>query len=78
MIGDYLVVATVFGIVVSYVSIIHHFWLRDAFEEEAQPSATAKEEGPGGNATPIAAPHRESRGLSRPGILSESSHEPTA
>lgn len=30
MIGDYLVVALVFGIAVSFVAIIHHFWLRDA------------------------------------------------
>jgi hypothetical protein len=34
MIGDYLVVALVFGIAVSFVAIIHHFWLRDAFKEE--------------------------------------------
>ena len=37
MIGDYLVVALVFGIAVSYVAIIHHFWLRDAFKEETPP-----------------------------------------
>jgi hypothetical protein len=35
MIGDYLVVALVFGIAASYVAIIHHFWLRNAFKEEA-------------------------------------------
>ena len=45
MIGDYLVVALVFGIVVSYVAIIHHFWLRDAFKEEAPLNVSAKREG---------------------------------
>lgn len=34
MIGDYLVVALVFGIAGSFVFILHHFWLRDAFKEE--------------------------------------------
>lgn len=34
MIGDYIVVAFVFAIALSFVAIIHHFWLRDAFREE--------------------------------------------
>ena len=34
MIGDYIVVAFVFAIGLSFVGIIHHFWLRDAFREE--------------------------------------------
>ena len=34
MIGDYIVVAFVFAIALSFVAIIHHFWLRDAFKEE--------------------------------------------
>lgn len=65
MIGDYLVVALVFGITVSFVAIIHHFWLRDAFKEEAQPSVPAKNEGTCGISTPRATPHRQSRGLSQ-------------
>lgn len=41
MIGDYLVVALVFGIALSFVTIIHRFWLRDAFKEETEKSAPA-------------------------------------
>ena len=37
MIGDYIVVAFVFVIGLSFVGIIHHFWLRDAFKEETPP-----------------------------------------
>ena len=44
MIGDYLVVALVFGIAASFAFIIHHFWLRDAFKEEAQAGVPAEEE----------------------------------
>lgn len=36
MIGDYLVVALVFGIAGSFVFILHHFWFRDAFKGEVQ------------------------------------------
>src|SRR5688572_2304276 len=36
MIGDYIVVAFVFAIALSFVAIIHHFWLRDAFREETR------------------------------------------
>lgn len=63
MIGDYLVVALVFGIAVSFVAIIHHFWLRDAFKEEAQQSVPAKNEGTCGISNPRPSPHRQSRGL---------------
>jgi hypothetical protein len=43
--SDYLVVALVFGIAGSFVFIIHHFWLRDAFKDEAPASVPAKKEG---------------------------------
>ncbi len=56
MIGDYLVVALVFGIAGSFVFILHHFWLRDAFKEEAQANVPAKEEGTCRVSTPP--PHR--------------------
>jgi len=35
MIGSYPTIALVIGIVLSYLAIIHHFWLRDVFKEEA-------------------------------------------
>jgi hypothetical protein len=44
MIGDYLVVASVFTIAGSFVFIIHHFWLRHAFKDEAPASAPPEEE----------------------------------
>src|SRR5689334_20917042 len=44
MIGNYLVVALVFGIAVSYVTIIHHFWLRHASKEDAPLNVPAKRE----------------------------------
>ena len=65
MIGDYLVVALVFGIALSFVAIIHHFWLRDAFKEEAQKSVPAKNEGTCGISTQRSSPHRKSLGLSQ-------------
>src|ERR1051325_1998014 len=34
MIGDYIVVAVVFALGLSFLGIIHFFWLRDAFREE--------------------------------------------
>jgi hypothetical protein len=34
MIGDYIVVAVVFAIGLSFLCIIHCFWLRDEFREE--------------------------------------------
>jgi hypothetical protein len=37
MIGDYIVVAVVFALGLSFVGIIHFLWLRDAFREETSP-----------------------------------------
>ena len=34
MIGDYIIVAVVYAIGLSFLGIIHHFWLRDAFRDE--------------------------------------------
>ena len=65
MIGDYLVVALVFGIAGSFVFILHHFWLRDAFKEEAQAKVPAKEEGTCRVSTPNTPPERKSCGLSQ-------------
>lgn len=65
MIGDYLVVALVFGIAGSFVFIIHHFWLRDAFKEEVQQRALAKKEHPCGISNPSSSLHRKSRKLSQ-------------
>jgi len=39
MIDDYLIVALVFAIAVSFVASIHYFWLRDEFKEDASPVA---------------------------------------
>jgi hypothetical protein len=36
MIGDYIVVAFVYAIGLSFLGSIHHFWLRDAFREETR------------------------------------------
>jgi len=65
MIGDYLVVVLVFGIAVSYVAIIHHFWLRDAFKEEAPLNVPAKREGTCEISAPRHFPRLKSRALSR-------------
>jgi hypothetical protein len=37
MIGDYIVVAFVLAIGLSFLGAIHYFWLRDAFSEETTP-----------------------------------------
>jgi hypothetical protein len=42
MIGDYIVVAIVYGIGLSFLSFIHYFWLRDEFKEEAPLDACLK------------------------------------
>lgn len=79
MIGNYLVVAVVFGIAGSFVFSIHHFWLRDAFKEKAQQNVPAKNEGTGTVSTPKNSPERKSRGLSQtrvPGGLSEETAVP--
>lgn len=65
MIGDYLVVALVFGIAGAFVFIIHHFWLRDAFKEEVQQSVPVKSEDTCTVSTPKTAAERNSCGLSR-------------
>lgn len=74
MIGDYLVVALVFGIAVSFAAIIHHYWLRDAFKEEGQQSISAKNEGTGGISTPAPSVPRQSRGLSQTRVLPGLNH----
>ena len=65
MTGDYLVVALVFGIAVSYVTIIHHFWLRDAFKEDAPLNVPAKREGTCETSTPRHFPCLKSHALSQ-------------
>jgi len=37
MIGDYIVVAVVFALGLSFVGIFHFLWLRDALREETSP-----------------------------------------
>ena len=39
MIDAYLVMALVVGIVLSFLGLIHHFWLRHVFAEEAREQA---------------------------------------
>ena len=38
MISVYFVASLVFGIVLCYLWLIHHFWLRHVFKEDHQPS----------------------------------------
>ena len=45
MIGDYIVVAVVYAIGLSFLGIIHHFWLRDAFKEETSLDGRVENEG---------------------------------
>jgi len=45
MIGDYIVVAFVFAIGLSFLGSIHYFWLRDAFREETPLEVHAEKEG---------------------------------
>lgn len=75
MIGDYLVVVLVFGIAASFAAIIHHFWLRDAFKEEAQQSAPAKDESPEEISTSRPSRHRRSRALSQKRMPDGVGHE---
>lgn len=42
MLADYIVFASVCAIVLSYLGIIHHFWLRDGFEEKTPLDVHAK------------------------------------
>jgi len=39
MIGAYFLVSLVFAMVLSYLWLINHFWLRDVFKEDHKPSA---------------------------------------
>lgn len=43
MIGDYIVVAFVLVIGLSFLGAIHYFWLRDAFREETPPPDDRRE-----------------------------------
>ena len=45
MIGDYIVVAFVYAIGLSFLGSIHHFWLRDVFKKEASFDVRAGSEG---------------------------------
>ncbi len=44
MIGAYLIGALVIGIVLAYLGIIHHFWLKQLFKEEALEEAAEASE----------------------------------
>jgi hypothetical protein len=42
MISAYLVIPLVFGIVLSYLWLIHRFWLRRVFSEDRKPTVATK------------------------------------
>ena len=42
MIGAYVVAVLVVGLVLSYLWVIHHFWLRHVFKEDLSPRFTRK------------------------------------
>ena len=42
MINAYLVIPLVFGIVLSYLWLIHRFWLRSVFREDPKPMVATK------------------------------------
>jgi hypothetical protein len=42
MISAYVVIPLVFGIVLSYLWFIHHFWLRSVFREDQKPTVETK------------------------------------
>ena len=42
MISAYLVIPLVFGIVLSYLWLIHRFWLRSVFSEDHKPTVATK------------------------------------
>ena len=65
MIGDYIVVAFVYAIGLSFLGSIHHFWLRDAFKEEAPLIVPAKREGTCEIFAPRHFPRLKSRALSQ-------------
>lgn len=74
MIGDYCVVALVFGIVVSFIACIHHFWLREAARDAAQPHASSKARDTAGIANPQSATTQPASGLSPRGYPSGFAH----
>ena len=49
MINAYLVVPLVFGIVLSYLWLIHRLWLRNVFRENLKPTVNTKLAGDVGN-----------------------------
>jgi len=42
MMGAYAVILLVFGIVLTYLWLIHHFWLRHVFREDHKPTAQTR------------------------------------
>jgi len=53
MISAYAVIALVFGLVLSYLGLIHRFWLRDVFREVPKSVACALRPSPGAKQTAI-------------------------
>ena len=49
MINAYLVIPLVFGIVLSYLWLIHRLWLRSVFREDHKPTVDTKIAGDVGN-----------------------------
>lgn len=49
MISAYLVIPLVFGIVLSYLWLIHRLWLRSVFRQDPKPTVDAKIAGDVGN-----------------------------
>jgi hypothetical protein len=49
MINEYFVIPLVFGIVLSYLWLIHRLWLRSVFREDHKPTVDTKIAGDVGN-----------------------------
>ena len=49
MISEYVIIPLVFGIVLSYLWLIHRLWLRSVFSEEHRPTVDTKIAGDVGN-----------------------------
>ena len=49
MISEYVVIPLVFGIVLSYLWLIHRLWLRSVFREDHKPKVETKMAGDVGN-----------------------------
>jgi hypothetical protein len=45
MIRDYIIIAFVYAMGLSFLGIIHYFWLRDVFKEETPPDGHVGNEG---------------------------------